>query len=133
MRPTLPRRRAPPYAAVRVQVPGRATYPSLVGDDDFDDEAMARRNEEHGRAYAELWRWAPGQEVIEVERRMREFTRAYAPYAREVDVVIQSRVMTDPRWGIKHPVSALALAWRFRSERPPRSTLRLFIRPRLAG
>ena len=105
----------------------------MVSENDYDDEATARRDEEHGRAYEELWRWAHGREVIEVEHRLREFTGAYAPYAPEVDVVLQSRVMADPRWGLKHPVRALVLAWRFRGERSPRSTLRFFGRPRFAG
>jgi hypothetical protein len=100
---------------------------------DSDSDAMARQIEEHGRAYDELWQWAHGKNVFEVEGRLREFTRTHAAYAREVDVVIQARVMSDIHWGVKHPVGALALAWRFRKDRSTRSTLKFFVRPRFAG
>lgn len=102
-------------------------------EDGYDEDAMARRYEEHGRAHDELWRWSRGQDVAEVERRLREFTRTFAPYAEEVDVVTQARVMSDVRWGLKHPWGAVAIAWRFRRDRSPRHTLSFFLKPRFVG
>jgi hypothetical protein len=104
-----------------------------MGEDDYDGDAMAKRNEEHGRAYEALWKSARGKDIAEVEHSLREFTRTYAPYAEEVDVVMQSRVMSDPLWGLKHPWSAVAIAWRFRKARSPRHTLSFFLRPRFTG
>lgn len=99
-----------------------------------DDHAEpGDRVEQHNRAYDELWRTARGSDVVEVERLLREFTETWAPYAEHVDVVLQARVMSDPRWGRKHPLKALALAWRFRRSRPMRRTLRFLVRPRFAG
>lgn len=88
---------------------------------------------EHNRAWEDLWERSRGRSVEEVERLLRVYAKTYAPHARETDLVLQARVMSDKRWGLKHPVAALALAWRLRRVRSPRRTLAFFLRPRSAG
>ncbi|WP_309649975.1 hypothetical protein [Nocardioides sp.] len=87
----------------------------------------------HAEAYDELWASARGRSVAEVQEMLRDFSGTFAPYLRETDVAFSARVMSDPRWGRKHPVAALRLAWAHRGERSPYRSLRWLWRPGLAG
>lgn len=83
----------------------------------------------HEAAYDELWRSVRGADVAEAERLLHEYARTFAPYLPEVDRVFSARVMSDPRWARKHPLAAIALAWKYRDVRPLRRSLRLLWRP----
>lgn len=74
-----------------------------------------------------------GADVAESERLVRAFAGRYQPYLREIDIAFTARAFADPRWARRHPVAALALARRFRHERPGRRSLRQLWRPRFAG
>lgn len=93
------------------------------------DDAIARHNAD----FQALLDACRGQDVAEAERLLREFSARYQPFVREIDIAFMARVLADPRWARRHPAAALALAWRFRRERPVRRSVRWLWRPRFAG
>jgi hypothetical protein len=97
--------------------------------DDDEDPAVASYNAD----WAALRDAARGRDVVEVEGLVRHWAGAYAAHLEDVDVALTARVLSDPHWSRKHPLAALALAWRHRRSRPVRRTLRWLWRPRFAG
>jgi hypothetical protein len=93
------------------------------------DDAIAAYNAE----YARLRDAAHGRDVVEVEHLLRDWARTYKPHLREIDLVFLARVMSDEHWVRKHPLSAIALAWRHRDSRRPHRSLLWLWKPRFSG
>jgi len=102
-------------------------------DRDDADAAMEEHIAQHLAAYKALHNAARGRDVVEAERLVRDFASIHQPHAREVDLALLARVMSDPRWARKHLLSAIALAWRHRHAQPVGRSLRWLWRPRFAG
>lgn len=96
-----------------------------------EDEAVAIAA--YNADWARLHDAARGRDVLEVEVLIRRWAGTHAPFMEDVDVVLLARVMSDARWARKHPVSAVALAWRHRRSRPIHRSLLWLWRPRFAG
>lgn len=94
-----------------------------------DDDAV----EAYNAQLAQVRQAMRGRSVAESEARLRAWAAQHAPYLREVDVQVQARVMSDPRWARRHPFAALALSWSHRRSRPVHRTLGMLYRPTIAG
>lgn len=105
----------------------------MAGGDDAEmaehDEYLARYNEEFRR----LVESAHGIDLGEVEDLVRDFASGQGTRLREVDVALMARFVSDKRWVWKHPVAAVALAWKHRASRAPHRSLLLLARPRITG
>ena len=93
------------------------------------DEAMEHCNVEWARLRTSM----RGLDVLEAEHVLGEWVRARGLRFEEIDVALMARVMSDGHWARKHPLSALALAWKHRGSRPLHRSLRWLWRPRFAG
>ncbi len=114
--------------------PGRAPdHAGGRGDNDGADEAETQLVAQYSSAFRVLCYSARGQDVVEAERLVRDFASTYQPHAREVELAFTARALSDPRWGRKHPMSAVALAWRHRGSQRMRRSLRWLWSPRIAG
>jgi hypothetical protein len=100
---------------------------------DNEEEAMAAYIARHTLNYRTLCEAIRGRDIDEAERLVRDFANVYQGHAREIDIAFTARVLSDARWGRKHPISAVALAWRHRDDRPMRRSLLWMWRPRFAG
>ena len=100
---------------------------------DDEDEVIAEHIARWTSDYRVLCESIRGRDVVEAERQVRDFARVYQPYAREIDLAFTARVLSDARWGRRHPISAVALAWKHRGARPFRRSLLWLWRPRFAG
>ena len=60
--------------------------------------------------YESLVRNALGSAVAVVEERLRNFATVYPTHSRDMDIVFTARVLSDPKWGRRHPLRTLALA-----------------------
>lgn len=100
---------------------------------DNEDAAMAAYIARYTSDYQMLCEDIRGRGVDEAERLVRDFASVYQPHFREIDVAFTARVLSDPRWGRRHPISAVALAWKHRDARPMRRSLLWLWRPRIAG
>lgn len=98
-----------------------------------EDEAMAEYIVRYESDYRVLCETIRGQPTGEAERLVRDFASVYQPRAREVDVAFTARVLSDARWGRRHPISAVTLAWKHRDARPAHRSLLWLWRPRFAG
>jgi hypothetical protein len=98
-----------------------------------DDEVMAAYIARHTSDYRKLCEATRGRDIDEAERLVRDFANVYQPHAREIDIAFTARVLSDARWGRRHPIAAIALAWRHRGTRPMRESLLWLWRPRFAG
>jgi hypothetical protein len=97
--------------------------------DDGADVAIAQYNADLDRLLAD----SLGEDVLKVERLVREWARAHAPWLEEIDVACRARALSDVHWARKHPVSAFALAWKHRQVRPLHRSLLWLWRPRFVG
>ncbi len=102
-----------------------ATLARMGGEDD----AMSVYDAD----WARLRDAARGRDVLEAEALVRGWAGTHARYITDLDVALMARVMSDPRWSRRHPLSAIVLAWRHRGSRPVHRTLRQLWRPRFAG
>ena len=98
-----------------------------------EEEAMAQYIAQYASDFRALLDAARGRDVLEVEHLLRDFASIYQPHVREVDLAFTARVMSDAHWARKHPLSAIALAWRHRDSRPVHRSLLWLWRPRFAG
>ena len=101
--------------------------------DNDEDAAMTQHIAQYTADWERLWGAARGQDVVEVERLIRDWAETHAPWVDEVDVVFMARVMSNAHWFRKHSLSAVALAWKHRRSRPPHRSLLWLWRPRFAG
>ncbi len=124
------RRRAP-----RTSTTGLActstTGPSSRDDGHVEDGA----EDEHARAWSELWHTARGQPVEVIEERLE---RIQHPVLKghpqtELHIALTARVMSDRRWLYAHPRAAVELAWQHRHTQSPLRTLNWLRRPRFGG
>lgn len=93
------------------------------------DEYLARYNAEFRR----LFEAAHGKDMGEVERLVRDFASGQGTRLRPVDVALMARFVSDKRWAWKHPIAAVALAWKHRASRAPHRSLLWLARPRIIG
>ena len=98
-----------------------------------DDGVMAEAIARYHVDFARLFQDAKGRDVGEVERLIRDFASAHRNRMQAVDVAIMARVLSDKRWLRKHPMAAVALAWKHRASRAPHRLLLMLARPRFAG
>ncbi|WP_345529466.1 CPCC family cysteine-rich protein [Nocardioides endophyticus] len=81
-----------------------------------------------------LWESSRGQPIHVVEDQLRNLDGIHnGGLHAELHRALIARVLSDHRWGFKHPLAALALAWRYRSVQSPLRTLNWLRRPRFAG
>jgi hypothetical protein len=97
--------------------------------DGDEDPAVSAYNAD----WARLRDAARGRDVVEVEGLVRQWAGGYASFLEDVDVALMARVLSDARWSRKHPLAAIALAWRHRRARPVHRSLMWLWRPRFAG
>ncbi len=100
---------------------------------DNEDEAMAAYSARYASDYRMLCEAIRGRGIDEAELLVRDFASVYQPHAREIDIAFTARVLSDARWGSRHPISAVSLAWKHRDARPMRRSLLWLWRPRFAG
>jgi hypothetical protein len=100
---------------------------------DDQDEAMAAYNARYTSDFRMLCEAIRGRGNDEAERLVRDFASVYRRHTPEIDIAFTARVLSDARWGRKHPISAIALAWKYRDDRPMRRSLLWLWRPRFAG
>lgn len=100
-----------------------------AGDDAEHAEYLAWYNAEFRR----LFEGARGKDVGEVERLVRDFANGQGTRMQAVDVALMARFVSDKRWALKHPIAAVALAWKYRASRAPHRSLLWLARPRISG
>ena len=98
-----------------------------------EEDEMADYNAQYASDFKALCDAARGRDVVEVERLLRDFASTYQPRLREMDLALTARALSDAHWARRHPVSAIALAWRHRDSRPVHRSLLWLWRPRFAG
>ena len=98
-----------------------------------EDDEMAGYLAQYTSDFKSLCDSARGRDVVEVEHLLRDFADNYQPHMRAIDLAFLARVLSDPHWARKHPLSAVALAWRHRGSRPMRRSLLWLWKPRFAG
>lgn len=97
-------------------------------------QANVARWRDHTAALLDLWKSSRGEPIQIIEDRLRDLEQLHEGGDRaDLPRALMARVMSDPRWGYKHPLAALALAWRYRSVQSPLRTVSWLLRPRFAG
>lgn len=113
-------------------------WPAAVRDELRAQQGSLARNlkaaDDRQEALEELFRTGRGLPVPSLVERLHELDdRSYDHPELTLSRELMARIVSDPRWLLRHPVDSVRLAWRFRATRPPLGTLRWFIRPRFAG
>lgn len=106
-----------------------------LGDDEGGRGVVTPTNfDAVAREWERIRKAAPGTSVATVESWLSDVKRKHdLPYWEDADLTLTARAFVDPKWGRKHPIAALGLAWRYRSEKKLSATLKFLWRPRFAG
>ena len=109
-------------------------WPEALRAEIREQQAHVARSRARTAAWPELWKSSRGQPIHAIEEQARDLDGVHGGGA-TVDLhrALMARVMSDHRWGYRHPLAALALAWRYRSVQSPLRTLNWLRRPRFAG
>lgn len=94
-----------------------------------EDPTITAYKDRFARLLSEL----RGQDEETAEALVREWAAEQRLRPGDLEVALMARVMSHPHWLRRHPVAAVALAWRYRAERPPHRTLHWLARPRITG
>lgn len=99
-----------------------------------EQQAYVAQNQERAAAQSALWTTSSGQPIHVIEDQLRSLDGIHGggPHL-DLHRALTARVLSDHRWGYRHPLAALALAWRYRSVQSPLRTLNWLRRPRFAG